>query len=406
MSNKIFISWHNDEQRIGEKISKCFHDYFDKIFGNHIKAFASNVDIKHGWNDELSKALDDCPYAILILTPQALDSAWMPYEYGVLRQKNENIWCYRFGNVGKDKTPFAINQYLDFSEDEISNMLDDISRQEFAAKEFDVKVLTDIENRIKEFVPKLISDVNEIANNINYISNREIRIKYEELLKNGFDKESNQIITKLKTENDSLNSKNQYLLQENTDLKKHVTELETQCIHNIIDLGLPSGTLWADRNIGASSPEDYGYFVAWGELKAKEGWYDDENYKYHDQPETLPSLNDAATFKWGCDWCMPTEEQFKELVEKCDHKWMEINGINGVELTSKINGNRIFLPAAGSRSPKPGGNGEMGYYWSSSCDLGSKEAAWLLFFNNDSCGLQLNYRRYGFSIRAVQTKNN
>ncbi len=378
MSNKIFISWHNDKQGIGKRISNCFHEYLNKIFGKYLKAFASNVDITREWYDELSTALKDgCQYAIFILTPQALDSAWMSYEYGVLRQKTENIWCFRFGDVMRDNTPFIINQYLDFSNSELKKVLESILRSEL--KDMDFDDIDKIRNNIKTFVPQLYSDVKAIASQIEkYVCNNTLRQMIE----------------------------TQELLQENEELKNRIKVLETQCIHNIIDLGLPSGTLWADRNIGASSPEDFGYFVAWGELKAKEGWYDDENYKYHDQPETLPSLNDAATFKWGCDWCMPTEEQFKELVEKCDHKWMEINGINGVELTSKINGNRIFLPAAGSRSPKPGGNGEMGYYWSSSCDLGSKEAAWLLFFNNDSCGLQLNYRRYGFSIRAVLTQKN
>lgn len=379
MKNNIFISWHNDKQGIGEKIAKCFHDYLNKIIGKYIDVFTSNVDIKHGWNEELAKALDNCQYAIFILTPQALDSAWMPYEFGTLRQITKYIWCFRFGNVSKDNTPFAINQHLDFSVEEISNMLDKISRQEYAAKGFEVEELTDIKNKIKILVPKLHSDVKAIASRIEkYVCNNTLR----------------QMID------------TQQLLQENAELKNRIQVLETQCIHNIIDLGLPSGTLWADRNIGASSPEDYGYYFAWGETKTKEDIYDGYSYTYGDDPKTLPSLNDAATFQWGCNWCMPTKEQIEELIEKCNWKWTEKNGVNGVEFSSKINDNKIFFPTAGCMINKIDSNGKFGYYWSSSRLEDLTGNAFILCFFKDACRLQFQQRHYGFSIRAVQTKNN
>ena len=134
-----------------------------------------------------------------------------------------------------------------------------------------------------------------------------------------------------------------------------------------VDLGLPSGTLWADRNIGADSPEDCGDYFAWGETEPKTT-YNWSTYKWCkgrygtltkycadlasgtvDNKMTLEPEDDAATANWGEAWCMPTYEQIHELYDECTLKMITQNGVNGYKMTGP-NGNSIFIPAAGFRS--------------------------------------------------------
>ena len=101
-----------------------------------------------------------------------------------------------------------------------------------------------------------------------------------------------------------------------------------------VDLGLPSGTKWADRNIGASSPSGYGLYTG-GNFYYSQINYDSNVYE------------DAAHYKWGGKWREPTGEQLKELVDNCKAEWTTMNGVNGCKFTGP-NGNSIFLPAAGT----------------------------------------------------------
>ena len=134
-----------------------------------------------------------------------------------------------------------------------------------------------------------------------------------------------------------------------------------------VDLGLPSGTLWADRNIGADSPEDCGDYFAWGETEPKTT-YNWSTYKWCkgrygtltkycadlasgtvDNKMTLEPEDDAATANWGEAWCMPTPEQINELYDECTLTMITQNGVNGYKMTGP-NGNSIFIPATGIRS--------------------------------------------------------
>lgn len=124
-----------------------------------------------------------------------------------------------------------------------------------------------------------------------------------------------------------------------------------------IDLGLPSGTLWACCNVGASSPEGYGGYYAWGETEEKVR-YDWENYKYCDgSAETCHDLGtniigsqyDVAHVKWGDSWQMPNLDQFNELYENCTHTWVYSNGIYGCRYTGP-NGGSIFIPFSGFKN--------------------------------------------------------
>ena len=190
--------------------------------------------------------------------------------------------------------------------------------------------------------------------------------------------------------------------------------------HEWVDLGLPSGTKWATMNVGANSPEEYGDYFAWGETEPKETSYDWSTYKFYDSnymtkyntddnKATLDISDDAAYVNWGISWCMPTKAELTELVNE-DYTvctWITQNGVNGWKVTSKINGNTIFLPAAGVRRDRILGNvGGYGYYWSSSLSMAAGSgAANSLTFYSDGGGTGTNYYRYfGLPVRPVLRK--
>lgn len=124
----------------------------------------------------------------------------------------------------------------------------------------------------------------------------------------------------------------------------------------LVDLGLPSGTMWANMNVGASAPEEYGGYYAWGETETK-ATYTSSNYKYGTSPFTkynptdgkvvLEAADDAASVNWSSAYRMPTKEEMQELIDGCNFTVVTQNGVNGFKVTSKINGKSIFLPAAG-----------------------------------------------------------
>ena len=190
----------------------------------------------------------------------------------------------------------------------------------------------------------------------------------------------------------------------------------------LIDLGLPSGTLWMDRNVGASSPEDAGLYFAWGETtgytadevgKTKQFSWDDYKFgtsgsitKYNstDGLTTLETTDDAVLQNVH-KYSMPTKEQLQELDDETTSTWTTQNGVNGRLFTSKTNGNSIFIPAAGhSHDGLMYGVDSYCYLWSSSLDGDNTNYA--LY----SCSVSYNAnfwrgddRCYGKSVRGVAT---
>ena len=197
--------------------------------------------------------------------------------------------------------------------------------------------------------------------------------------------------------------------------------LEQASDHEYVDLGLPSGTLWATCNVGASKPEDYGDYFAWGETTPKSdyrwntykwcnGKYDKltkyntkSRYGAVDNKKVLEMPDDAALQNWGGSWRMPTDSEWSELRYKCTWSWTSQGGRNGYKVTSKSNGNSIFLPAAGYRDDAYLGNEDSyGYYWSSSLRVGDPNLAWFLFFNSGNVDSYGDGRCYGHSVRPVR----
>lgn len=186
--------------------------------------------------------------------------------------------------------------------------------------------------------------------------------------------------------------------------------------HEYVDLGLPSGTLWATCNVGANSPEEYGDYFAWGETAPKDKYYwstyfDTDNgsslkkyYNYGGLTELLPE-DDAATANWGSGWQMPSLAQIQELYNSSNttREWTQMNGVNGRKITSKSNGNSIFLPAAGYRyDTSLGDAGSDGYYWSRLLNTSYAGLAYDLYFNSGDIGWSSSDRDYGRSVRPVR----
>ncbi len=196
--------------------------------------------------------------------------------------------------------------------------------------------------------------------------------------------------------------------------------------HAYVDLGLPSGTLWATCNVGATSPEEYGDYFAWGETTTKTT-YDWSTYKYGtynydgdyskltkynptDGLTTLEAEDDAAHVHWGGDWRMPTYEEQTELLNNCTWTWTDnynSTGKAGYIVSSKAEGNgtSIFLPAAGVGCLSMiSDDGMRGYYGSSSLYAGDPGYVYDVYFEPGYYGRNYSVRCYGLSVRAVCSK--
>ncbi len=209
-----------------------------------------------------------------------------------------------------------------------------------------------------------------------------------------------------------------------------------------VDLGLPSGLKWASFNLGASAPEEYGDYYAWGETEpyynsldpltwkpGKEAGYDWASYKwcmgasvtmtkycynncfgyqgFTDTKTVLDPEDDTANVNLGGSWHIPTDAEWMELMENCTWNWTMRNGINGYHVTAS-NGNSIFLPAADCLSKDSGDiDVEYGVYWSSSLSTEDNDTyfypceAWRMVFHSTRVFSNCNYRFLGSSIRPV-----
>lgn len=202
-----------------------------------------------------------------------------------------------------------------------------------------------------------------------------------------------------------------------------------------VDLGLPSGTKWATMNVGATTPEGYGDYFAWGETEPYYAdttanpvtWKTDKSNGYawssyfdtsdggetfqkynHDSGKTvLDATDDAATANWGSNWRMPTKAEIDELVDECTWTWTTNyngTGIKGCIVTSKAEGNTnsIFLPASSCFIDlKITMVGSFGFYWSSSLDEEDLKEGSCIAFNKDRQDKIKYPRCYGYTVRPV-----
>lgn len=197
--------------------------------------------------------------------------------------------------------------------------------------------------------------------------------------------------------------------------------------HAYVDLGLPSGTMWATCNIGASKPEGCGYYFAWGESSPK-SIYNTKNYKYArsrrlkltkyctqkdkgyrgftDNLSTLEPSDDAATVNWGKGWRTPTLDDWSELFQHTRHEYAQIGLVRGHRFYGS-NGKSIFLPAAGSwqKNDEPYNVNTVGGYWSSSVLEEDPTYAGEIYFDMYA-DAQGRPRWVGLSVRPVCSISN
>lgn len=185
--------------------------------------------------------------------------------------------------------------------------------------------------------------------------------------------------------------------------------------HGYVDLGLPSTTKWATCNVGANSPEEYGYYLAWGETEPK------NNYVYNETPLCDVAIDDisnnenydVAKIKWGNGWSIPTKYQWDELIRYCKIKVIKKNSVNGVLLVGR-NGKSVFFPLGGfgKKGTFVEYVGSIGGYWSSNADYtyrgerGCPPDAYSTFYmtwSTDECGIAPYpaWRGDGYNIRPV-----
>lgn len=185
-----------------------------------------------------------------------------------------------------------------------------------------------------------------------------------------------------------------------SDSERNTSTTDTIC--KPVDLGLPSGILWGDRNLGANCPTDFGNLYAWGEIDNKED-YSIETYVKQQKPfkKITSPKHDAATKELGGEWTLPTEKQFDELITECRWVWKKVDGHSGYEIIGK-NGNRIFLPAAGwGKNTVIEYRNKYGYYWTSERSANSQFARSLQFPQNGK-GIVGNGHLYkGRSVRPI-----
>ena len=204
-----------------------------------------------------------------------------------------------------------------------------------------------------------------------------------------------------------------------------------------VDLGL--SVKWATCNVGATTPEEYGDYFAWGDTITfyesgyaqehpqshwKEGktGYDWSNYKYCngtyntmtkyctksdygsiDTDTILFAVDDVAHYKWGGNWRMPTRAEFKALLDSCNCEFITQNGVKGLKVTSRKDSSQsIFLPAAGCRSSNSLYNVDYyGLYWSGTLDTADPYRAWDICFGSGGHNMHRSDRYYGQSVRPV-----
>jgi hypothetical protein len=206
---------------------------------------------------------------------------------------------------------------------------------------------------------------------------------------------------------------------------KHMDKKINNNGHKYVDLGLPSGTLWATMNVGASKPTDGGLYFQWGDTKGytkeqvgtgdgkKKFYWPDYKWnpsgdgktftKYASEGATLELEDDAANVNMGGDWHMPTDTQIRELFDNTTNTWTEQNYVKGRLFTSKKdNSKSIFIPVAGiTWFGLILASGGYGGIWSSVLNVGNANYGQCLYFSSRYINLHGDYRDYGFTVRGV-----
>ena len=398
----LFISCKSEDYEMGKKVS----DYLSQF---QIKSFLAPEDLREIGISDYGKAIDialDSSDNMVVVASSAdyayeHDSPYVYYEWHTFAEekksgrKRGNIMTIVSNKNVRSQLPIGLRNYQSFMFDDYSDIVGFIrkntkgptmnqERSETPSKHIDDDALTTNRSRLAKFLSQnmlsalIVLVVTLVTVSVSIIVSIAI-ITY--------------IITATSTRSLDL-----------PELPIH----KEQIICSPVDLGLPSGTLWGDRNIGAQKESDFGDFYSWGEIVTKKD-YSINTYSVETKPrfQITSAEHDAAKAILGDEWSLPTEAQFQELIDSCDWKWTTKNGHLGFEIT-RNNGNKLFLPAAGWKcSPTIEHRDVYGYYWTSERTPGDNRFARHLLFPKNEKGIVGNGNMYyGRSIRAVYSSRN
>ena len=423
----LFVSWTNRDG-LGKELGEAFSEFFS-YFDLGIEVFYSDKDLGSDWYHVLNDNLQRAKFGVFCITPKAVNSEWVNYELGSIlnnrvqtcKSVKKRVFPIQLSNtdrINRDKTPFAHNNVKQFCADELEKLIEFLLKEYISKNKIEADIALDKHTHVNKIFKLAFG---ELKQKVEAVLAKE---KPEEMKNEG-----SADLSKLKTENNDLKSK---IIKLQNQIKVIQTPIQTpssvieSAPCEIIDLGF-SDFLWADRNIGANSPTDYGDYFAWGETKPKDN-YSWDCYKYcqdgdeHkltkyctnkdygkvDDKKILDPEDDAATKNWGNGWRMPTMEEYRDLFANSDREWTKKDGVNGCEFTSKKNGNKIFFPAAGVKwDTISSGTGSSVDYWSST--LGTSvypHCAEHLYISSDGFNIHAGYGRCGGNlVRAVRDKN-
>ena len=363
MNHDIFISYSSKQKSIADGVCHYLEE-------NGFKCWMAPRDILVGsdYGDLIEDAIKTCKVVVLVFSQSASISKWVKGEINVAFTEDKPILPFRVDET-EIKGGFrvmlnqmhwidAFPQYADRLPDLLNSVCGFLGRQ--PQKVSNDRERLETERKAKEAEERERQEKERLA-------------KEAARLKAELEREEQERLARERVEAERK-------AKEEAERERLEREQKTKQAngHEYVDLGLPSGTLWATCNVGASNPEDNGDYFAWDECK-------------------------KAAANWGNGWDMPSKEQWEELKENTKSSWTTRNGVNGRLFTAN-NGNSLFLPAAGRRwYDELSSAGSYGYYWSSSLHTGYPSNAWYFNFSSGYADVDGGYRYYGRSVRAVRS---
>lgn len=395
----VFISSKSEDYPIAEKV-------YDFLVANGLTVFLASRELNHIGEAEYSEAVDsaiDATHHMIVVTTSIdnIKSKWVKHEWTTFANelrsnyKEGNLLTILGSNVQLKDLPITLRHKQSFS---VKSYKENILDYLYKDKRFDDTARAEQERLRKEkelkekiaqaeAAKKELEEKARMAEEKARKAEEERRVAEEKARKAEEEKrlagEKNR--QKYTEQTNKLSVKHQEPIVTNAVVQK----VSTHNDHEFVDLGL--SVKWATCNLGANKPWEFGDYFRWGEIHP----YQCASKSFKETPLTLPLYADAAHVNWGIPWRMPTEQDFNELLTKCMWKWGILHGVQGC-IVSGLNGNSIFLPAAGTGQDdwiakfifRKLGILQCGVYWSSTSNVDKK------YSSDCVCGLIIESNRY------------
>ncbi|MBQ9556038.1 MAG: TIR domain-containing protein [Muribaculaceae bacterium] len=381
---RIFISYSRNDKDIVLPLIK----EIDDLLNTECWIDLNDISIGSFFDDDIRQAIEDCEMVLFMLSDNSINSDWTRKE--IIYAQNEKKRIIPIVIDGK-----GLRGWFKFNFPHIDYI--DISSKEQREKLFDSLIHLYVEN---------VHFKDKGTNNIKGYTGGTppyIKIGTPWLKRNMGCTIAVSIVCLLVLAFIPFNHIYRHQSQVDTSIPVETSTTEAKYDCRPIDLGLPSGTIWGDRNLGAYSSSDFGELFAWGEITTKDD-YSQGNYNAADKPKGIifSAQFDASTNFLGEKWSIPTEKQFQELIDKCQWSWKQNNGHYGFDVVGP-NGNKIFLPACGwICSTQIDYQNKFGYYWTAERSTSNPQLARSLRFSEKEKAYMANgYLYYGRGIRPV-----